>query len=253
MESDKTQACCRHLKKMGYGLLPPSQNLIDLESDFKDIWQIAREFTMTSEERGYSLYKAVEYVVKNQINGAFVECGVWRGGSCMVMALALQKFGGQKRPIYLYDTFSGMTDPGDQDIISWNNRKVADKQAEERARGVDSFADWAVGKQEVKKNLQKTGYPADLLYFVSGPVEQTLTNTVPETIAILRLDTDWYASTKKELEILYPLLASRGVLIIDDYGHFKGARQAVDEYFGQNPPLPLLSRVDYTGRQAVKP
>jgi hypothetical protein len=83
-------------------------------------------------------------------------------------------------------------------------------------------------------------------------VEDTLPAEAPEKLAILRLDTDWYSSTKHELETLYPRLAEGGVLIVDDYGHYEGARRAVDEYFAETGQRVLLSRIDYTGRIAVK-
>jgi hypothetical protein len=90
------------------------------------------------------------------------------------------------------------------------------------------------------------------MHFVKGKVEDTIPASTPDRIAILRLDTDWYASTRHELEHLYPLLAPGGVLIIDDYGHWEGCRQAVDEYFASRNLQVLLNRVDYTGRIAVK-
>jgi hypothetical protein len=104
----------------------------------------------------------------------------------------------------------------------------------------------------VKETLRATGYPAERLHFVVGPVEETIPREVPPGIALLRLDTDWYESTKHELEHLYPLLADGGALIIDDYGHWEGCKRAVDEYFAASPPPVLLSRIDYTGRVAIK-
>jgi hypothetical protein len=88
---------------------------------------------------------------------------------------------------------------------------------------------------------------------VKGPVESTIPATIPDQLAILRLDTDWYESTKHELDHLYPRLVSGGILIIDDYGHWQGARQAVDEYFARQNLKPLLSRIDYTCRIMIKP
>jgi len=87
---------------------------------------------------------------------------------------------------------------------------------------------------------------------VAGAVEDTLPDRAPMEIALLRLDTDWYASTKHELETLYPRLVSGGVLMLDDYGHWTGCRKAVDEYFAANAPAPLLNRIDYTARVATK-
>jgi O-methyltransferase len=108
------------------------------------------------------------------------------------------------------------------------------------------------GLEEVRVNLASTGYPVDRVHFVRGKVEDTIPGTVPEPIALLRLDTDWYESTKHELTHLFPRLVPGGVLIIDDYGHWQGARQATDEYFASARVPLLLHRVDYTGRIAVK-
>src|SRR5690606_24776929 len=101
-------------------------------------------------------------------------------------------------------------------------------------------------------NMVSTGYPMERCHFVEGKVEDTIPATVPDRISLLRLDTDWYESTRHELEHLWPLLQPGGVLIIDDYGHFEGARKAVDEYFLDRSDAPLLNRIDYTGRIAIK-
>ena len=240
----------KSLKTKGYGVIPPEQYLSDMEGDFIEIWENIKLFTMTSVERGYSLYKSVEYIVKNNIPGDFVECGVWKGGSCMLMAMALEKFGDRERKIYLYDTYEGMPKPTEEDIISWNGRSVLEKWEEDKSGKKDNFGSWAVGLDEVKENISRINYPRTNLIFVPGDVAETLKKVKPENISLLRLDTDWYASTVEELETLYPLLVEKGVLIIDDYGHFDGARKAVDEYF-QNRTI-LLNRIDYTGRISIK-
>ncbi len=232
------------LQKKGWGIIPPEQYCIDMEDSFKKLWERVKQYTMISIERGYTLYKSVEYVVKKKIPGDFVECGVWKGGSCLLMALALSEMNGEDRKIYLYDTFSGMSEPTDEDIIAWNGKKVYEKW--ER----DDFRSWAVSRESVYKNLLSAGADPDMFIFVEGDVEKTLDTIVPEGIALLRLDTDWYASTAKELAVLYPRVARGGVLVIDDYGHFEGARKAVNDYFKENPLL--LTRVDYTGRQGIK-
>jgi hypothetical protein len=105
----------------------------------------------------------------------------------------------------------------------------------------------------VRNNVCGTGYPREKLHFVVGKVEDTIPATMPRKIALLRLDTDWYDSTKHELSHLFPLLRPQGVLIVDDYGHWQGARKAVDEYFAAHQTGILLHRIDYTGRIAVKP
>jgi len=238
------------LREKGYGIILPEQYLSDMEKDFLTIWNKVKNYTMTSIERGYSLFKSVEYIVKNKIPGDFVECGVWKGGSCMLMALTLELFEDNDRTIYLYDTYEGMPKPTKEDVISWNGRSVLEKWEEDRSGIKDNFGTWAIGLEEVKENIYKTLYPGENFVFIPGDVEKTLGKDTPENVALLRLDTDWYSSTVVELEILYPLVVEKGVLIIDDYGHFDGARKAVDEYF-ENRTI-FLNRIDYTGRVGIK-
>lgn len=105
---------------------------------------------------------------------------------------------------------------------------------------------------ETKQNVFSAGYPKDKIHFIKGKVEDTIPENMPKQIALLRLDTDWYESTKHELTHLFLLLQPNGVLIIDDYGHWKGARKAVDEYIPDKNIRILLNRIDYTGRIAIK-
>ncbi|MDQ3879541.1 MAG: TylF/MycF family methyltransferase [Chloroflexota bacterium] len=208
-----------------------------------DIIRAVRGHTMTSAERLFALIQAVRYVVAAGIPGAIVECGVWKGGSMMAVAHTLRRLGVADRELYLFDTFEGMTDPGTEDV-SYTGRPAA----------ADFSEDWlAVSVEAVREAVTSVGYPADRLHFVKGDVEQTIPGAAPESVALLRLDTDWYASTHHELVHLYPRLASAGVLIIDDYGHWRGARQAVDEYVAETELRLLLNRIDYSGRIAVKP
>ncbi len=240
------------LEQKGYGIIPPEQYLIDMEDGFKRIWEQVKPYTMTSIERGYALYKAVNYVIEHDIKGDFAECGVWKGGSCMLIANILKDAGISDRAIYMYDTFEGMTEPGENDIISWNGKSVIDKWKADQAGLENNFSGWAVGLNAVKANIASTGYPQDRFVYIKGPVEETLPENCPESISLLRLDTDWYESTRAELEYMYPLLSKGGVLIIDDYGHFKGAKLAVDEYFRDGKEALLLNRIDYTGRIGIK-
>lgn len=233
------------LEQAGWGVYHPTQFRIDIEEDFFALWERVREYTMTSIERGYALYKAVEYILTKGIEGSFTECGVWKGGSCMLMALTALHYGVEDRELILYDTFAGMPEPGEHDRVAWNKQSL-------RERGTEDLASWAVGKDVVFKNVAATGYPEENIRLVQGKVEETLKKTVPDEIALLRLDTDWYESTAFELEVLYPKLSPGGILVIDDYGHFTGAKKAVDEYFASPERNIFLSRIDYTGRIGVK-
>ena len=233
----------KYLAEKGWGVEHPSTWRIDMEPEFREIWHQAAPYTMISMERGYAVYQAVEHILNKDLPGDFVECGVWKGGTCMLMALALQKRGISNRHIWLYDTFSGMTEPGPEDKIASTGQAVSERWHE---------GWWAAGTAQVLSHLKKTSYPMDNFHIVEGDVCQTLKETRPPRISLLRLDTDWYDSTRAELEVLYPRLVAGGLLIVDDYGHFSGSRKAVDEYFTSKAGRPLLQRSDYTGRLAVK-
>jgi len=206
------------------------------------------EFTMTGPERLQAFISAVRYVVENGIEGSIVECGVWRGGSMMAAALTLKELGDESRDLYLYDTYEGMSAPTEADgqsaIATFAQRKLS-----------DDSSDWCRSpREEVEQNLISTGYPAEKLHFIQGKVEDSLPAQAPTgPIAILRLDTDWYESTRQELVHLYPKLVSKGVLIIDDYGTWQGSRAAVDEFLAAEKPCLLLNRIDFAARIAVKP
>ncbi|MCA0382016.1 MAG: TylF/MycF family methyltransferase [Bacteroidetes bacterium] len=216
------------------------------DEPFMELYQQVKPYTMTSPERLYALHKAVLYTIEKNLPGDFVECGVWRGGSSMMIALTLKQLGVQNRHLYLYDTFEGMSEPteADKDLAGGDAAQLL--ATHDKTAGIWAFADL----QDVQQNMQLTGYPTANIHYVQGKVEDTIPATIPAAIALLRLDTDWYESTKHELEHLYPLLAPQGALIIDDFGHWQGAKKAVLEYFDKQPVL--LNRIDYTGRILIK-
>jgi len=208
-------------------------------------------FTMTSSERLWSLINAVRHVVDNQIPGDLVECGVWRGGSVMAMARELSSLGVSDRRIWLYDTFAGMTDPTSFDVEAGSGMTAANMLSSTEVADGDNV--WCVaGLQDVSANVRSTGYPFENFTFVEGDVSKTLKSDFPDSISLLRLDTDWYESTRTELEVLYPRLSVGGVCIFDDYGHWQGARKAVDEYFAGLGHRPYMHPIDYSGRVLIK-
>jgi hypothetical protein len=183
-----------------------------------------------------AMVQALHYVDSKGIDGDVVECGVWHGGNIM-----LARFLSPKRTCWLYDTFTGMPPPGPLDT----------KRSGNPAR--DSFVGkLAVSRETVIANLREQDcWDDDRIRLVPGRVEDTLQYSVPNQIAVLHLDTDWYESTKIELEVLYPRLSPGGILIVDDYGHWAGARKAVDDYFRK--ARPRFTSVDYTAVMCVKP
>lgn len=220
------------------------------EEEFWKIYDLCKPYTMTSVDRLYSLYKSVLYVLDNNIPGSFVECGVWRGGSSMVVAQMLINRN-LERPIYLFDTFEGMSAPTGNDV---NMRgQGADNLLEENKNDKENSVWCLADEADVRNNLRLTGYDFKNVFFIKGKVEETIPSQSDKgDIALLRLDTDWYESTKHELIHLYPQLVRNGVLIIDDYGHWQGCRKAVDEYFAENNIKLLSQRIDYTGRLLIK-
>jgi hypothetical protein len=221
----------------------------DLDEPANRLWEDVRPFTMTSRERVFALRSAVEYVVRCGIPGDFVECGVWKGGSARAMARTLLERGVSDRDLYMFDTFDGMPPPTDADVAlgGTSARELLDR--EDKASSVV----WALSPlDDVRRVMEATGYPMERVNFVKGMVEETIPSRAPTRIALLRLDTDWYESTYHELVHLYPRLSVGGVLIIDDYGHWAGARRAVDQYIEEQQLRLLLHRIDYTGRASVK-
>jgi O-methyltransferase len=221
----------------------------DLERDFLALFEACKPYTRTSVERMYALYQATQYIVRAGIPGAIVECGVWRGGSAMIAAMTLAACKDTARDLWLYDTYEGMSEPSEHDR-DWRGISAAElmrKGASNKETSVWCYA----SIEDVRGNMGHTGYPAERMHFIKGKVEDSIPAEAPPQIALLRLDTDFYESTYHELQHLYPRLAPGGVLIIDDYGHWAGARKATDQYFAELGRPLLLQRIDYTGRMAV--
>jgi O-methyltransferase len=204
--------------------------------------------TMTAHEKLYALIVAVRHVVDQRIDGALVECGVWRGGSMQAVALTLLAHAADNRDLHLFDTFTGMPEPSQRD-----RRHDGEPAADVLARTPKTGVFWAIADlDDVRAGMTETGYPAERIHFHPGRVEDTIPAQAPERIALLRLDTDWYESTRHELEHLYARVPSGGVVLIDDYGYWEGARQAVDEFLARTDDRPLLVPMA-SGRIAVKP
>lgn len=228
----------------------------DLDELEKRIWlEVCLEAAQTI-EAVTQLSRAVRYTVDAAIPGDFVECGVYKGASAVCIIRTLQALGVNDRSIWLYDTFEGMPKPAEVDVFRFK-LKTDDwsvKTWEQRKRDDGSGgSDWCYSPiDEVKQYVGRTKFPDEQLRYVKGLVEETIPNEQPEKICLLRLDTDFYSSTKHELVHLYPKLSSNGVLIIDDYGAYQGAKKAVDEYFVSIGQPTFLSRVDEHVRLAVK-
>lgn len=222
----------------------------NISGEDAEIIKLVQPYTMTSVERIYSLLQTVEYVTKNNIPGSFVECGVWKGGSVIALTKKLLSLNITDRNLYLFDTFEGMTKPGDIDKLP-SGRMALEKFNKFSIN--ESSSNWCnASLTEVKEAVLNIGYEKTMIHFIKGKVEDTIPKYAPERISILRLDTDWYESTKHELEHLFPRLSDKGILIIDDYSHWLGAKKATDEFISENNICLFLSRIDTAGCIAVK-
>ena len=155
------------------------------------------------------------------------------------------------RKVILYDTYEGMSQPTEQDknIVGQPASSLLQQSSIEIQDSIWCYS----GFEEVKQNLSLSGLLPECIIMIKGKVEDTIPTQLPtKSISLLRLDTDWYESTKHELNYLYPLLNKSGVLIIDDYGHWEGCRKAVDEYVLTHNLSILFNRIDNTGRLAIK-
>ena len=246
-------------KKFGYRLIKQqNKNWFD---DFVGInefelnsLEIASKYSMTGFERMFFLIKAIKQIEIDNVEGDFVECGVWRGGNLILFQKMIEKLNLRNKKIIAYDTYSGMSQPGQSDL-NINNEKAEDIINKLEKKGVDPEKNIIFAKCElenVKKNFQTNTRENDNLICIKGKVEDTLKikKNLPNKISLLRLDTDWYESTKIELEVLFPLLSRNGIMIIDDYGYWKGSKKAVDEYF-KDKNINLF-KIDFTSRYLFK-
>lgn len=207
--------------------------------------------SMASVDRLWAVIQSTKYIVKNDIQGDFVECGVWRGGCALAMAMVLDDLG-VDRKIYLFDTFEGMTEPTKYDLTFLNKGAFDTFKTLQK----DKHNDWCYASiHDVKAQFRKLGLEKNAK-FIQGDVLETLKKEInlPNKISLLRLDTDWYESTKLEMEKLYPKLVRNGVLLIDDYGDWQGCKKAIDEYFKENNSTgtPLMWGNRSTGKGLVK-
>ncbi|MSP51311.1 MAG: macrocin O-methyltransferase [Alphaproteobacteria bacterium] len=196
-----------------------------------------RAYTMVSWQGLFFTWQAVRHVIRQSVPGAIVECGVWRGGCVRLMAETLAEAGDIARDFWLFDTFAGMTEPTSADRRS----SGLDARLKWRETQRQDHNEWCyASRPDVELALRNCNYPFERFHFVEGDVLRTIPSRAPAEIALLRLDTDWYESTRHELEYLWPRLAIGGVVILDDYGTWEGARKAADEFFVSFPESALV-------------
>lgn len=224
-------------------LLSQAQDLIFRSRDtvsrgeFARLYRLVRPYTMSSNARLRGLYSSVRHVVMTNTPGDVVECGTARGGSAALMGLTLNRLD-SRRTLWVFDTFEGLPPPTLDDPDFETAKLYIGK-----CRGE---------LDEVEALFQRLGILSSSR-LVKGLFQKTLPACTVEKIAVLHIDGDWYESVRVCLDHLYDRVSPGGIIQIDDYGHWEGARKAVDEFLRQRAIDVPLRRLDYTGRQLIKP
>ncbi|MEP7375336.1 MAG: TylF/MycF/NovP-related O-methyltransferase [Chitinophagaceae bacterium] len=233
------------------------------EDEAFEAMQVVSSNTMLPYEPLVTLFEQVVYCDQNNIDGDFVECGTWKGGATGMMALATLKYGPVRRHLHLFDAFQEICQPDeehdDKGIIDEVKKLVKTKQFEEDLKPLTGVYDQFGGPgtlAENKKLLEQViGYPADHLHYHVGWFQDTVPADAGSIskIAVLRLDGDWYQSTKVCLDHLYDKVVKDGIVIIDDYGYNTGCKKAVDEFLAAKKTFPILNYINNTCRYFIKP
>jgi hypothetical protein len=229
----------------------PPQNYDD-EPAAREAITLVEDHTMLSYQRLVTLWQQVRYLDRTGIDGALVECGTWKGGAAALMGLAHRRWGEASRDLHLFDSFQGLPEPDRA-----HDGEMAVRYAGERAAGRLQSIGKCVGTLEDNKPVLTTiaQYPRSLTHYHVGWFQDTLPLACSslKTIALLRIDGDWYESTKICLETLFPLVSSGGIVVIDDYGKWAGCRKAVDEFMETLPRRLLINHIDAAGRYIIVP
>lgn len=222
-----------------------NQTSCDPNFEKSKLYLKVRPYTMASSRRLANVYQLSKLVETHKLEGAFVECGVWKGGCIAVMAYVAKKVN-SNRKIWLFDSFEGLPEPNKKDGAK------ALEYAQGRSSGKLEPINQCVGPLDDVKEIFFSILKIDENNIVirKGWFQDTLPIAKNEIgpIAILRVDGDWYESTKCCLENLYDNVISNGYVIIDDYSHWEGCKKAVEEFFEDRNIKVKLNKIDYTGR-----
>ena len=241
----------KFINSMGYEVINKNQKIIELSKTDEKLINLVSNYSMTPKIRIFNLLQSLRHLKYNKIPGDYVECGVWKGGNIILFKKFIENEDPKSnKKIFAFDTFEGMTSPDENDFDLLNKTKAKNLLKKDRKKKTNDWGFCSI--EDVKINLKKNLRKINNIKLIKGPVEKTLDKkkNLPNKISLLRLDTDWYSSTRKELETLYDKVSSGGIIIIDDYGHWGGAKKAVDEFFSNK--YVWMHYVDYACRLIIK-
>lgn len=211
-----------------------------------------------------TLFEQAIYCEKNNIEGDFVECGVWKGGAVGMMALANLQYGKVPRKLHLFDAFDDICEPDPtkdgsralEDVKRLANKNNAEPSgALKPVKGMyDTFGGYGTIKSCNDLLTEQIGYKSNYIIYHKGWFQDTLPTDAADInkIAILRLDGDWYDSIKICLEYLFDKVQKGGLVVIDDYGYYEGCTKAVDEYLIKKGIVTFLSYSNAGCRYFIK-
>ena len=205
---------------------------------FWELYERCAAFSMVHIPGFFNVYQTVRYIERQRLPGDFVECGCYLGGIGAFVALLCRRIGLERR-IVLFDTYEGFP-VGQEDALVGHKGTILGH----------SYGNILA---HVKDNIEHVAPANGMVSYVEGDVAQTIPTSDVTAISMLRLDTDFYVSTKVELDHFYPKLVPRGVLIIDDYGTYQGSRRATEEFVANLEMPPLLNRIDMSVWAGIKP
>lgn len=207
------------------------------DETFWEFYEASKDYSLVHVAGFYNVFQSMTYLARNGIAGCAIESGCFLGGIAIFMGLMRRRLQ-LDMPIVLLDTFCG---PPVGTADTFLGRVI---------RTVKPLPNYEL---TIKEHITRHLGGLDGYTFVKGEVETTIPALEVGDVALLRLDTDFYSSTSTALNFLYPKLVSGGVLIIDDYGTFKGARTATEDYLATLARKPLLNRIDTGVWAGVKP
>ncbi len=193
-----------------------------------------RAHTLLGRDALDNVQECVVKALDERVKGDMMECGVWHGGVPILMRAVLDAYADRHRQVWVADSFEGLPhpDPGKDLVDAAINRYL------------QAIGGFSVSEKEVKENFRRYGLLDKRVRFLKGWWADTLPTAPIKSLAVLRLDGDFYESTRTALETLYPKLSPGGFLIIDDYSPMFGALRAVDEFREQHGIRARLTKVD---------